>query len=91
MRLEVVGLEVRRLDADGEHADLLRVELRQGGVEARGAADVVPVRQQDDARGAERRPAHLRYGGDEGVVEAGALGELRRLREHRLDLLRGRW
>ena len=63
---------------------------RERGVEARGAADVVAVGEEDDARRAERRAAHLRDRGDERVVDPRPLGELRRLREDRVDGLAGR-
>ena len=88
MPLEIVGDEVGRLDPDREHADLLRVELREGQVEARRAADVVAVREEDDARRAERGAAHLGDGRGERVVDASSLGQLRRLREHGGDRAR---
>ena len=65
---------------------VLRLELREGGVEARDAADVVAVGEQHDPRRAERRAAHLGDRGGERVVDVRSLGELRRLREHRVDL-----
>ncbi len=75
-------MKSRRLDADRVDADVLVLELLEGGVERRGAADVVAVGQQHDARGAERRAPDLGDRRGERVVDVRPLGELRRLREH---------
>ena len=85
-RLEIVRREVRGLDPDREDPDSLGLQLLERRIEAGPAADVVAVREQDDARRTERGAAHLGHGRGEGVVDARAFGQLGRLREHGCDL-----